>query len=79
MSRNSPDLNPIENLWPIMKDNVAYKESSSAENLRQTSEQGSLKSPKNCCESLVYSMLRRIQADIDSKGRNTEKIVTLAY
>ena len=31
----SPDLNPIENLWTVMKDEVAYKQPSSAENLRQ--------------------------------------------
>ena len=32
---NSPDLNPIENLGTIKKDKVAYKQLSSAENLRQ--------------------------------------------
>ena len=25
MAWNSPDLNPIENMWTIMKDKVAYK------------------------------------------------------
>jgi len=33
--RNSPHLNPIENLWTVRKDKVAYKPPSSAENLRQ--------------------------------------------
>ena len=33
--RNSPDLNPIENLWTIMKDKMAYKQLWSTENLRQ--------------------------------------------
>ena len=26
MAWNSPDLNPIENMWTIMKDKVAYKQ-----------------------------------------------------
>ena len=30
-----PDLNPIENLWPVMKDNVAYIQPSNIKNLRQ--------------------------------------------
>ena len=33
---NSPDLNPIENLWTIIKDKVAIKQSSSVENQRQS-------------------------------------------
>ena len=32
---NSSDLNPVENLWTDMKDKVAYKQPSSAENLKQ--------------------------------------------
>ena len=32
---NSPDLNPIENIWTIMNDKVPYKQPPSAENLRQ--------------------------------------------
>ena len=33
---NSPDLNPIENLWTVIKDKVAIKQSSSVENQRQS-------------------------------------------
>ena len=33
--RNSPDLNPTENPWNIIKNRMAYKQSSSHENLRQ--------------------------------------------
>ena len=32
---NSPDLNPIENLWTIMKDKLADKQPSKAQNLKQ--------------------------------------------
>ena len=32
---NSADLNPTENLWTVMKDKVAYKKPSNAENVRQ--------------------------------------------
>ena len=31
---NNPDLHPVKNMWTIMKDKVAYKQPSSAENLR---------------------------------------------
>ena len=36
---NSQDLNPIENLWTIMKDKVAYMQPSSAENMRQATKE----------------------------------------
>ena len=32
---NSPDLNPIDNLLTVIKDKVAYKQPSSADNLIQ--------------------------------------------
>ena len=32
---NTPDLSPIENLWTVTKDTVAYKQPSNVENLRQ--------------------------------------------
>ena len=54
-----PDLNPIENLWTIMKDKVAYKQPSGAENLQEAINE--------YCESLLSSMPCRMQAAIDSK------------
>ena len=70
---NSPDLNPIENLWTIMKDKVADKQPSSAQNLKQAiKDVWVTEITQEYCESLVSSMPRRIQAVIDSKRGHTK-------
>ena len=52
-----------------MKDKMAYKQSLSAENLRQaTSEVRVTKITQEYCESLESSLPRRIQAVIDSNA-----------
>ena len=72
---NSPDLNLIENLWTIMKDNVAYKQPSSAENPRQVVEVWVTEITQEYGKTLVSNMPRRIRAVINSKEGhiNTEK------
>ena len=71
--RSSSDLNPIENLWTVMKDKMAYKQTPSAENLRQASKEVWITEiTHEYCESLVSSMPRRIQAVIDIKGAHTK-------
>ena len=58
---NSPDLNPIENLWTIMKDKVADKQPSSAQNLKQAiKDVWVTEITHEYCESLVSSMPYRI-------------------
>ena len=70
---NSPDLNPIENLWTIMKDKVADKQPSSAQNLKQAiKDVWVTEITQEYCESLVSSMPHRIQTVIDSKGGHTK-------
>ena len=70
---NSPDLKPIENLWTIMKDKVADKQPSSAQNLKQAiKDVWVTEITQEYCESLVSSMPRRIQAVIDSKEGHTK-------
>ena len=67
--RDSPDLNPIKNLWTLMKDKVAYKQPSSAENLRLAIKDIWITEiTQEYCESLVSSMPHRIQAVTDIKG-----------
>ena len=69
---NSPYLNPIENLWTIMKGKAAYKQPSSAEKLRQAiKDVWVTEITQEYCESLVSSMPRCIQAVIDSKEGHT--------
>ena len=81
---NSPDLNPIENLWSQMKDLVAEKQPPSAAALVAAIKDVWVKEIKNdYCPSLVASMPRRLQAVIDAvEGpQNTEKQfnMTLQY
>ena len=76
---NSPDLNPIENLWTIIKDKVAYEQLWSAENPMQAiNEVWVPEITQEYSKSLVSSMPHRIQAVIDSK-EHTEywKVATL--
>ena len=70
---NSPDLNPIENLWTYLKDKVAEKQPSNAEALRMAIKEVWVKEiMPEYCESLVHSMPRRLQAVIKVKGGHTK-------
>ena len=60
---NSPDLNPIENLWEHMKKKVAEKEPSSLVDLKnKILEVWTLETSSEACETLARSMPRRIAA-----------------
>ena len=70
---NSPDLNPIENLWNNLKDKVAQRQPSSTQALIQAIKEVWVKEiSREYCENLVYSMPRRIQAVIENKGGITK-------
>lgn len=60
----SPDLNPIENLWGIIKKKLKNKKFSTKENLIK-------KIKKSTTKKLVLSMTRRVKACFDVKGANT--------
>jgi hypothetical protein len=70
---NSADLNPIENLWDLLKDVVADMRPSSFSHLSDCIEQA-WRSPetRDLCDSLITSMPRRIRAVIDAQGGNTK-------
>jgi len=70
---SSPDLNPIENLWVIMKQKVART--------NPTSEQALIEAIKRVwvtditpeyCENLAASMPARIKAVLDNKGYHSK-------
>ena len=66
---NSPDLSPIENLWSKMKDLVSQKQQgSSLEFVEAIKELWVKEISGEYCESLMYSMPRRLQAVIDARG-----------
>ena len=70
---NSPDLNPIENLWSRMKDLVAQKQPQSCSKLINIIKEVWVKEiSTEYCESLISSMPRRLQAVINARGGHTK-------
>ncbi len=69
---NSPDLNPIENLWGIVKRKMRYARPNNAEELKATIRATwALITPEQC-HKLIDSMPRRIAAVIQAKGAPTK-------
>ena len=70
---NSPDLNPIENLWLQMKLRVAQKEPTSYQDLiRKVSEVWVMETSREACEKLARSMPARIRATLANNGNPTK-------
>jgi len=70
---NSPDLNPIENLWEILKKKFADKQPSSIESLKEAIKEVWIKEiSAEYCNNLILGIPRRIQAVIKSKGGHTK-------
>lgn len=67
----SPDLNPIEHLWGILKRSIAG-ETGSMDELWEKVQDAWQKIPADVCKNLVDSMPRRIKAVIDAKGGYTK-------
>ena len=66
---NSPDLNPIENLWSILKDSVSQMENvTKIEDLIFQVKKAWASIDPNILENLVASMPDRIKSVIDSRG-----------
>ncbi len=69
---NSPDLNPIENLWGIVKRKMRYARPNNAEELKATIRATwALITPEQC-HRLIDSMPRHIAAVIQAKGAPTK-------
>ncbi len=70
---NNPDLNPIENLWTVLKDKVAEKQPTSIDNFKSAIAEVWVKEiTQEYCQNLVHSMPRQIKAVIANKGGNTK-------
>jgi transposase len=65
---NSPDLNPIENLWRQLKMEMAKDKPGNIQQLRNSITKAWYLLPVSTCRSLVKSMPRRIKSVINSKG-----------
>lgn len=69
----SPDLNPIENLWVHLKKNVAKRQPKNRTALKTAIQEEWQKIPNNYnLEKLVHSMTKRLQCVIDANGGHTK-------
>ncbi len=69
---NSPDLNPIENLWGIVKRKMRNKRPKNADELKATVKETWASIPPQQCHKLTTSMPRRIEEVIKAKGAPTK-------
>ncbi len=69
---NSPDLNPIENLWCIVKRKMRDTRPNNADDLKATVKETWASIPPQQCHKLITSMPRRIEAVIKAKGAPTK-------
>ena len=67
---NSPDINPIENLWSICKQRLRTMDCTSKEKLIQALIQVWYKDPQSLkdCSKLVDSMPKRIKMLLNNRG-----------
>ncbi len=66
---NSPDLNPIENLWGIVvKRKMRDTRPNNADDLKATVKETWASIPPQQCHKLITSMPRQIEAVIKAKG-----------
>ncbi|KAK3566989.1 hypothetical protein QTP86_008210 [Hemibagrus guttatus] len=69
---NSPDLNPIENLWGIVKRKMRNKSPKNADELKATVKETWASIPPQQCHKLITSMPRPIEAVFKAKGAPTK-------
>jgi len=69
---SSPDINPIENIWGIMKKTVRQRHPRTVPELRQVLEEEWSKIAPQMCKGLVNSLPSRMQAIIKAKGEMTK-------
>ncbi len=69
---NSPDLNPTENLWGIVKRKMRNTRPNNADDLKAAIKATWASIPPQQCHKLITSMPRRIEAVIKAKGAPTK-------
>ncbi len=69
---NSPDLNPIENLWGIVKRKMRDTRPNNADELKAAIKETWASIPPQQCHKLITSIPRRIEAVIKAKGAPTK-------
>ena len=70
---NSPDLNPIANLWTVLKNKVSERQPTNAKTLEQAKKEvWAREMTTEYCQSLEESMPKRLEAVIKAKGGPTK-------
>ncbi len=69
---NSPDLNPIDSLWGIVKRKMRDTRPNNADKLKATVKETWASIPPQQCHKLITSMPRQIEAVIKAKGAPTK-------
>ena len=64
----SPDLNPIENLWSELKARVHARRPSNLEQLERFAQEEWAEIPQETCLKLVKNYTKRLQSVIQQKG-----------
>ncbi len=68
----SPDLNPIEHLWGILKLKMEESKVSSIHQLRDVVLEEWKRAPVTTCEALVNSMPKRVKSVLENNGGHTK-------
>ncbi len=68
----SPDLNPIEHLWVILKQKVEERKVSNIHQLRDVVMEEWKRTSVATCEALVNSMHKRVKAVLENNGGHTK-------
>ena len=71
----SPDLNPIENLWGVLKRRVASGKPQTREDLRKLVEESWSNIPQEVVDNIVFSFLSRTKLVLVKKGECVQHIV----
>ena len=69
---NSPDCNPIENLWAYFQDAVAKEDPKTTEQFRTLLDDAWWKIDQNVIKNLYHSMHSRLRHVIAAKGKMTK-------
>ena len=70
---NSPELNPVENLWTVLKNKVSERQPTNAKMLEQAIKKVWVREmTTEYCQSLVESMPKRLEVVIKAKGGPTK-------
>jgi len=68
----NPGLNPIENIWHLMKSRVIQRVGKSEDETFEDAERAWNEIPQEAVQNCIDSMPRRLQAVIDANGKSTK-------